>query len=68
MDGVSSLEVGAKSIFSEDVAQRYIAPNSQFNQIHPFKRLYEFNSDFKQLCGVHSLKAARKASEAFQNN
>lgn len=69
MDGVSGLEEGAKAIFPGVVVQRCIVHLIR-NSIKyvPAKEYKKFTSDLKKVYGAASLKAAKVAFEAFQNN
>lgn len=69
MDGVSGLEEGAKAIFPGVVVQRCIVHLIR-NSIKyvPAKEYKKFTSDLKKVYGAASLKAAKMAFEAFQNN
>ena len=69
MDGVSGLEVGAKSIFPKVVVQRCIVHLIR-NSIKyvPSKDYKKFTADLKKVYGAPSLKAARTEFETSQNN
>ena len=69
MDGVSGLEDGAKAIFPGVIVQRCIVHLIR-NSIRyvPAKDYKKFTAELKKVYGAPSLKAARTAFEAFQNN